>query len=103
MVQDCQFEILAPYCEYTVQEWQVVDEAKQNGSDLAPVFASPQLSNNQRLGSQQASYVIVFEADKGQYTYNVSSLDEFQQFQIGSQWILKINSFGNIVSVEPVQ
>ena len=103
VVQDCQFEVLAPYCEYTVQEWQVVDEAKQSGGDLTPVFASPQLSGNQRLGAQNASYVIIFAADKGQYTYTVSSLDEFQKFQIGSQWTLKINSFGNIVSVEPAQ
>lgn len=103
VVQDCQFEVLAPYCEYTVQEWQVVDEAKQNGSDLAPVFASPQLSSGQRLGSRQASYAVIFEADNGQYTYHVSSLDEFQKFPIGSQWVLKINSFGNVVSVEPVQ
>ena len=64
---------------------------------------APSFPANQRLGSQHASYVIVFEADKGQYTYTVSSLDEFQKFQIGSQWILKINSFGNIVSVEPAQ
>ena len=41
VVQDCQFEILAPYCEYTVQEWLVVDQAKQSGGDLTPVFASP--------------------------------------------------------------
>jgi len=103
VVQDCQFEILAPYCEYTVQEWQVVDAAKQSGNDLTPVFASPQLSGNQRLGGQNASYVIIFAADKGQYTYQVSSLDEFQKFQVGSQWVLKINSFGSIVSVEPAQ
>jgi hypothetical protein len=103
VVQDCQFEILAPFCEYTVQEWQIVDEAKQSGSDLSPAFASPQLSSNQRLGSQNASYMIVFETDKGQYTHNVSNLDEFLKFQIGSQWILKINSFGNVVSVEPAQ
>jgi hypothetical protein len=101
VVQDCQFEILTPYCEYTVQEWKEVDEAKQSGSDLSPVFASPQLSSNQRLGSQQISYVIIFETDKGQYSYHVANLDEFQQFQIGSPWILKINSLGSIVSVEP--
>jgi membrane protease subunit (stomatin/prohibitin family) len=103
VVQDCQFEILAPYCEYTVQEWQVANEVKQSGNDLSPVFASPQLSSNQRLGSQNTSYVIFFDADKGQYTYTVTSLNEFQKFQIGSQWILKINSFGNVVSVEPAQ
>jgi ribosomal protein L40E len=103
VVQDCQFEILAPYCEYTVQEWRVVDEVRQSGSDLSPAFASPQLSGSQRLGSEHASYVIIFEANNGQYTYNVSSLGEFQKFQIGSEWILKINSFGNIVSVEPAR
>lgn len=103
VVQDCQFEVLAPYCEYTAQEWRVVDEAKQSGSDFSPIFAGPQLSTNQRLGGRNSSYVVIFEADKGQYTYNAASLDEFQKFQIGSQWILKINSFGNVVSVEPVQ
>jgi len=103
VVQDCRFEVLAPFCEYTAQEWRVVNELKQSGSDLSPVFASPQLSGSQRLGGQDASYMIIFETDKGQYTYHVASLDEFQKFQIGSQWILKINSFGNIVSVEPAQ
>ncbi len=101
VVQDCQYEVYAPFCDYTVQEWSVVNEARQSGNDFAPVFANPTLASSQRLGGQTASYVVVFEADNGQYTYTVSSLEEFQKFQIGTQWSLKINGFGNIVSVEP--
>jgi membrane protease subunit (stomatin/prohibitin family) len=103
VVQDCQFQILAPYCEYAAQQWRVVDEAQQSGSGSMPVFANPQLSANQRLGRQSASFLVVFQTNKGQYSYTVHSLNEFQQFQIGSQWNLNINSFGEIVSVEAVQ
>jgi len=103
VVQDCQFEVLAPYCEFTVQEWQVVDEARQSGSDLAPLLANPRLASNQRLGRQSASYVVVFETENKQYSYPVATLDEFQTFTLGSRWTLKINALGDLVSVEPVQ
>jgi hypothetical protein len=103
VVQDCQYEVLEPYCSYTVLEWQPLDVARLSGDDLSPVWPDPQLASGQRLGRQGATYIIVFETDKGQYSYPVNSLEEFQQFQIGSQWILKINSLNQIVSVEPAQ
>jgi ribosomal protein L40E len=103
VVQDCEFEVLLPYCDYTVQEWRKVDQLQLSGSDFSPVWANPQLTQDQRLGTQNETYVIVFETDDGRYTHTVGSLDLFQQFQVGSQWILNINAFDQIVSVEPAR
>jgi hypothetical protein len=101
VVQDCEYEVLEPYCEYTAMEWQIVDVARLSGNDLTPIFASPALSGEQRLGDQGVEYVIVFETDKGQFIYHPGSNQEFGQYRIDSKWDLKINSFGQIVSVEP--
>ncbi len=103
VVQDCHYEILAPYCQYTVREWQRVDEASLSGNDFSPVWPEPQLSQDQRLGEQQAMYTVVFETDKGQYTYALDDLDQFKQYKVDSEWILNINALNQIVSVEPVQ
>jgi predicted nucleic acid-binding Zn ribbon protein len=100
VVQDCEFEVLLPYCDYTIQEWQQVDEARLSGEDLSPVWPQPQLGEGRRLGAQDESFVVVFQTAKGEYTYPVGDLQSFQQFQIGSQWILNINAFDQIVSVE---
>ena len=103
VVQECQFEVLRPYCEYTVEEWRVVDEARLEGTDLNPSFANPELATEQRLGEQSAQYLILFQTDEGEYRYPVNSLEEFQQFIIGSEWQLNVNGFGQIVSIEPVK
>ena len=103
VVQDCQYKVLVPYCDYTVQEWHAVDQVTQSGNDLSPFLPNPQLGSDQRLGEQSASYAIIFDTLKGQYTYSVSSLEEFQQFPISSEWMLNINALGQIVSVEPAK
>jgi hypothetical protein len=101
VVQECQYEVYAPYCEYTVQGWRVMDEVSQSGNDLSPAWPAPQLAANQRLGGKSANFTVIFETDKGQYTYVVLSPQEFQRFAVGSEWILNINALGQIVSVEP--
>lgn len=103
VVQDCQFEVYAPYCEYTIQEWRVVDQVTQTGNNYAPAWARPQIAPDQRLGSQSASYAVVFETDKGQVVYAVDSLEEFKQFQMDSVWVLTFNTLGQLVSVEPAK
>jgi hypothetical protein len=103
VVQDCQFEVLLPYCDYTAMEWQQIDQAIQNGNDLSPMWPDPQLVESQRLGGESAKFVVIFDTGKEQVTYNVNSLEEFQQFQLGSEWVLNINSFGQVVSIEPVR
>ncbi len=101
VVQDCQFEVLKPYCDYVVEEWRVVDEVSQAGRDLNPVLPKPQLDSDQRLGQGSISAIVVFESGDNEYTYRVSDLNEFQQFAVGSHWQLKLNALGQIVSVEP--
>ena len=103
VVQDCQFDIYEPYCEYTVQEWQVVDQAQLSGSDFNPLFASPALTGDQRLGGQRAEFEVVFATDGSQYVYHPSTSEEFNKYPVGSAWNLKINSFGQIVEIEPAQ
>lgn len=103
VVQDCQFEVLAPYCQYTVQEWRVVNQAVETGNNFSPISPQPQLASNQRLGEENVSYLVIFQTDQGQYEYSVSSLEEFQQFQLDSRWVLTLNGFNQIVGLEPAR
>jgi ribosomal protein L40E len=103
VVQDCEFEVYLPFCEYEIDEWQVIDTVKQSGSGYAITFPNPSLRTNQRLGEESESYVVIFDSSEGIYSYSVSHYDDFQRFQIGSEWILNINAFDQVVSVEPIQ
>jgi len=101
VVQDCQYEVLKEYCDYTVQEWVVVDTAILSGSDFSPQEPIPSLLEGQRLGDVQVDYSVVFSTDQRNYVYAVSDYNVFRQFTLGSQWLLNINAFNQIVSVEP--
>ena len=103
VVQDCQYEVLQEYCDYSVMEWQQEDVASLSGTDFSPTWPNPQLSEKQRLGEQAEEYTIVFETAQGQYIYTTRDLNEYRQFQMGSEWTLNINGFGQVVSVEPVK
>ena len=101
VVQDCRYEILEDYCDYTVMEWREADQASLSGDDFSPVWPQPQLENGQRLGEQRQSFTIYLQNDEGQETYSLSDPEMFRRFQIGSEWTLNINSFGAVMSVEP--
>ena len=101
VVQDCQYEVYEDYCEFTVEEWVVVETVQLTGSDYNPEWPEPILDAGERLGSErQASYVILFETDDGIERFTTSSLDLFQQAQIGTNWTLEINPLGGIVRIE---
>ena len=101
--QDCYYEVYQDYCEYTVKEWVRVELLTLEGNDLSPVWPQAQLASDQRAGERSQVYTIYFETPDGQYSYTTSDLDLFQQCQVGSEWILNINGFGQVVSIEPVQ
>jgi len=101
VVQDCIYQVYAEYCRYSILDWTEVDTLTLSGSDSNPVFPQPQLSSDQRIGSRQAVYQIVFRADGETYTYETSDESLFRQAQPGSRWILDVNSRGRVVRVQP--
>jgi hypothetical protein len=101
VVQDCQYEIYADYCEYTVQEWTVVDVAEASGQDLNPYWPVLNLSNEQRQGDTTESYTVSFDSTEGALDYKTSNVTEFQQFSLGSQWVLEVSTLGGISSYAP--
>ncbi len=99
VVEECHNES-AEYCSYSVIEWQTIQTYTLDGDNLFPVYADPNFSSGQRLGSASDEFTVYFTTELGQKTYSPDDLSEFQQFQIGSTWTLKLNSLGTIVSVE---
>ncbi|MBP6471999.1 MAG: zinc ribbon domain-containing protein [Chloroflexi bacterium] len=100
VVQDCEYEVYDDYCSYTAEEWQVIDTVRQQGNDLNPFWPEPQLAAGERAGAQDASYVITFRTDGDTYDYSTNET-QFMQAEIGSQWILKINTFNDVNAIEP--
>lgn len=107
--QDCEdepiYEEVAVYdamCQYTAMVWQQVDQAILSGTDLNARWPETRLSGGQRQGNPTETYQIVFATEEKTYTYDTSNADEFAQFQPGSRWILKVNSFGAVTKVEPL-
>ena len=103
VVQDCRYEVYEDWCQYTTKELQVVDQVVQSGNDLNPRWPVTQLAVGQQEGQGQESYEVVFDTDGGTYSYITSDPAEFARFQSGSQWRLKTNKLGAVVSVEPAE
>jgi len=99
VVQECHTET-TQYCSYTVDEWTTIQSYDLSGNDLYPQYASPSYSSDQRLGTSSETLTVTFSTSNGQETYSPSSESEFQQFQIGSVWTLKMNAVGGVLSVE---
>lgn len=101
VVQDCEYHVYAPYCEYTLEEWKDVDKVVLQGVVLPPEWPSPNLESGQRLGESRDVYEIIFSADGKTYPYTTSDPDLYAACTTGSRWMLNINNFGNVVSIEP--
>lgn len=99
VVEECHTES-EQYCDYTLDEWKTIQTYALEGSDLSPLYAQPDITSNQRYGDESVSYTVTFNSQKGILTYTPNSLDEFQQFQPGSEWKLKLNALGGVVGVE---
>lgn len=100
VVQECVFNVYQDFCEYTVNEWQEVDEVSVSGNDFDPYWPEPDTGRNQRLGTRSEAYQVVFRTEAGEYSYSADA-DEFEQFQPGTRWKLNVNTFNSVVSVEP--
>ncbi len=99
VVEECQTET-QKYCSYTVDEWSTIQTYTLNGSDLQPVYDTPNLSSDQRLGDTSEDLTVTFSTTDGQQkNYSPDTISEFQKFIIGSTWTLKMNALGGVTSV----
>jgi len=90
------------YCSYTVDQWTTIQTYTLDGNDLQPVYDTPNIASGQREGDKSADLTVTFSTQDGQEkAYSPDTVSEFQQFDIGSTWTLKMNTLGGITSVEP--
>lgn len=101
VMQDCEYRVFAEYCQYTVDDWQVVDQAVLEGSNPNPQWPSPSLGSNERTADQSEEYTIIFDTSDGSYTYTTNDPDDFAQYDLGTKWKLNVNAFNTILSIEP--
>lgn len=101
VVQECVYEVSDDWCSYTVMDWNTVEITSQGGTDLQPFWPSRALAADQRYGEQKESYTVVFDAGTKTYTITPESEAEFRRYAVGSEWVLNVNTFGSVVSVEP--
>jgi membrane protease subunit (stomatin/prohibitin family) len=100
VVEECHTET-QKYCSYTVDEWTTIQTYTLDGNDLRPVYDSPSITTNQRLGDQSEDLTVILSTKDGeQKTYSPDTISEFQRFVIGSTWTLKMNALGGVTGVE---
>jgi predicted nucleic acid-binding Zn ribbon protein len=100
VVQDCEYEVFSDWCTYTVIDWGIVDSVTLTGTDFNPIWPEAQLTEGQRFGDGEERFEITLSTDDDTYTYTIYDSVVFIQFQQGTTWILNINSFGQLVSVD---
>ncbi len=101
VVQECRYEVFENYCDYTVEEWQEVDEEQLTGNDFSPRWPNPALRQNQREGNRDETYTCIFTTESGQYSYVPGNQAEFARCEMGSRWVLQVNTFGIVTDIQP--
>lgn len=99
VVQDCEYQVYADYCDYTVLDLVVVNTAVAMGSDQNPFWPATNLQAGQQEGGRYETYTVTFAASGDTYSYNPADQAEYLQYAPGSEWVLDVNTFGNINEV----
>lgn len=100
VVQDCKYEVYESYCDFEVLQWTVVTQSSASGSDLQPFWPDLSLASSQREGDSHETYTVIFSADGKRYNYAPGDAAEYSQYNLGSEWTLKVNPFGGVNAVE---
>lgn len=101
VVQDCEYNVYADWCTYTVDEWQQVDTITLAGDDLNPAWPQVALGEGEREGAWTEEYEVVFAGEGDRYTYSPDGEGEFLQFEPGTTWTLEVNALGQVREVLP--
>ncbi|HEY3313056.1 MAG TPA: zinc ribbon domain-containing protein [Anaerolineales bacterium] len=99
--ETCYYEIYDDYCKYQVLDWQTVDSARAEGSDLQPYWPQVNTPTDLRQGVRSETYTVYFETRDGIKEFTTSDAALYGQLQPGSEWTLSINTLGAVVDVSP--
>jgi len=98
IVQECHTES-EQYCDYTLDEWTTIQTYDLSGNDNFPVYEEPNLASDQRTEKTIKTMIVTFRTSDGEKNYTPDSVDEFQRYEMGSDWTLTMNAIGGIISV----
>lgn len=98
VVQDCEYQILAQYCSYTVNEWQVLREVVATGSGFSPLWPEDALGTGERPADRNEVFTCVFSVNDDIFRYRATSFEEYLLCTPGSSWNVEINGNGRVVS-----
>jgi ribosomal protein L40E len=101
VVQDCEYQVFEPFCDYQVEGWAPGQVLRLQGSSLTAQWPSTNESSSQRLGKSSESYVVLFATEDGIKQFDTDDYKIFQVFEPGSEWELILNGFGNIEDINP--
>lgn len=101
VVETCYYEVYDDFCKYNAREWKQIDQFTAQGADLNPYWPQTLLSEGQREGTRSESYTVYFETDAGVKEYSTDDAALFAQLIPGSEWMLSVNSFGQVMGVSP--
>ncbi|MEX1018448.1 MAG: zinc ribbon domain-containing protein [Litorilinea sp.] len=101
VVQECEYEVLAEYCEYESLEWGRYDEVQLTGTGHDLRWPVIPLTEDHRAGAQSQTLQCVLSADGRTFTYRTTSESIFASCNPGSQWMLELNRAGGISSIAP--
>ncbi len=99
VVQDCVYEIYAPWCTYETTAWGVIDTVSNSGNGTPTGWPTPSLVANQRLGESYETYAVVFSDGDTDYAYTPDSLEEYLTFEPDQEYLLTVNGFGQILDI----
>jgi len=99
IVEECHTES-EEYCSYTKDEWTTIQTYTLDGNDNFPIYENPSLASDQRLGTTTETLTVIFITPDGEKNYTADSVSEFQQYEMGSVWNLKLSAMGGVLSVE---
>ncbi len=92
-------DVIAPWYRYEVDRWVTIDtKAKDGHARETPIWPTPALGKNERLGERSERYLAVFALDDGTHRQSRVSAQTYATYAIGTRMMLTQNIWGHILS-----